>query len=152
MRLENTLCIAASLERTWDFFMDIPAMSSCIPGVDQIRQIDDTSYAARIKQKVGPLSVTFDCQITILSIDEPTRAMSARVSGRDSKLGSGLQAVMSVRMEPDGDGVLLTMSTEADISGKIAQYGHGVIKQRATSMANAFGACVNEKIASVIAR
>lgn len=151
MRLENTLHIAAPLEQVWDFFMDIPAMSQCIPGVEQLEQIDDMSYAARIKQKVGPLAVSFDCRITVLSIDESNRATSARVSGRDSRLGSRLQAVLSACLEAQGEGVLLTLITDADISGKIAQYGHGVIKQRAAAMTTAFGKCVNEKMAITIA-
>lgn len=151
MRLENELTIAAPLEQVWTFLMDIPTMSSCIPGVEQIEQIDDTNYTARIKQKVGPLSLSFECQITVLSIDESTYSTSAQVSGRDSRIASGVKAVMAMRLTPQGDGVLLTMTTDADISGKIAQYGHGVIKQRAAVMTDAFGKCFNEKIAAAAA-
>lgn len=151
MRIENEVTIDAPLERVWDFLMDIPTMSSCIPGVEQVEQVDETKWNARIKQKVGPLSVGFDCQISIVSVDKDTYSTASQISGRDSKLGSGMKATMSMSLAPQDDQVVLKMTTDADISGKIAQYGHGIIKQRASAMTEAFGKCVNEKIGATVA-
>jgi carbon monoxide dehydrogenase subunit G len=113
--------------------------------------VDDTHWNARVKQKVGPVSVGFDCQITILKVDQGTRTTAAQISGRDAKLGSGVKATMSMTAVPQDDGVVLKMTTDADISGKIAQYGHGIIKQRATAMTEEFGKCVNEKMGAMVA-
>lgn len=151
MRIEQEVAIDAPVDRVWDFLMDIPVMSSCIPGVESVEQIDDTTWAGRIKQKIGPLSITFDCKITILSIDKDTLATSAEVSGRDTRLGAGVKAKMSMQLVPEDPASRLRMVTEADLSGKIAQYGHGLIKARATAMTQQFGACVNSKVATTVA-
>lgn len=151
MRFEQELTIAAPLDQVWDFLMDIPTMSSCIPGAENVEQIDEKTYAACVKQKVGPLSVRFECQVTVLSIDRSSYSASAQVSGRDMKLASGVKAVMSMHLEPQEGGVRMKMVTDADIFGKIGEYGHGIIKKRAAAVTEEFGRCVDAKIMSTVA-
>lgn len=152
MRFEQQLTIAAPLDQVWEFLMDIPTMSSCIPGAENVEQIDESKYAACVKQKVGPLSVKFECQVTVLSIDKSTYSASAQVTGRDTKLASGVKAVMSMTLEPqDGGAVVMNMVTDADIFGKIGEYGHGIIKKRAAAITEEFGRCVDAKIMSTVA-
>ena len=147
MRIEQQLTIAAPVERIWDFLMDIPAMSQCIPGVENVEQTGENAFTARVKQKIGPVAVTFDCQITILSVDKASYSSSAQVIGRDVKVLSGMNAVMMMNLAPRDDGVLFTVVTDVEISGKIAQYGHGIIRQRANALLEEFGQCISTKVA-----
>jgi carbon monoxide dehydrogenase subunit G len=147
VRIEQHLTIAAPVERIWDFLMDIPAMAQCVPGVENVEQVGENAFTARVKQKIGPVAVTFDCQITILSVDKASYSSSAQVIGRDVKVLSGMKAVMSMNLAPRDDGVLFTVVTDVDISGKIAQYGHGIIRQRANALLEAFGQCITAKVA-----
>jgi carbon monoxide dehydrogenase subunit G len=127
--------------------MDIPAMSQCIPGVENVEQIGENTFTARVKQKIGPVAVIFDCQITILSVDKASYSSSAQVMGRDVTVLSGMKAVMSMNLVPRDDGVMFTVVTDVDISGKIAQYGHGIVRQRANALLEAFGQCITTKVA-----
>jgi carbon monoxide dehydrogenase subunit G len=147
VRIEQQLTIAAPVERIWDFLMDIPAMSQCVPGVENVEQVGENAFTARVKQKIGPVAVTFDCQITILSVDKASYSSSAQVIGRDVKVLSGMKAVMSMNLAPRDDGVLFTVITDVDISGKIAQYGHGIVRQRANALLEAFGQCITTHVA-----
>ena len=147
MRIEQQLTIAAPVERIWDILMDIPAMSQCVPGVENVEQIGENTFTARVKQKIGPVAVNFDCQITILSVDKASYSSSAQVIGRDVKVLSGMKAVMSMNLAPRDDGVLFTVVTDVEISGKIAQYGHGIVRQRANVLLEAFGQCITTHVA-----
>lgn len=147
MRIEQSLTVQAPAERVWAFLTDIPAMSECIPGVEKVEQVDDQNVKARIKTRVGPISVTFDCHVSILSLDEETYTGSAEVVGRDTRLGAGVRAVLEMSLVQDGENTTLNFVTETDLSGKIAQYGHGIIKQRANAMAKSFGQCVQKQLA-----
>jgi carbon monoxide dehydrogenase subunit G len=147
VRIEQQLTVAAPAERVWAFLMDVPAMALCLPGVSQVEQVAPDRYTARVTQRVGPIAASFDCQIAVVSLDEAAYAATSRVTGRDGKIGAGVKAVMSMKLEPQGDSVLLTLVADVDVSGKIAQYGHGIIKQRAGAMLDDFGRCVNERCA-----
>ena len=147
MRIEQQLTIAAPVERIWDFLMDIPAMSQCIPGVENVEQTGENAFTARVKQKIGPVAVHFDCQITILSVDQASYSSSAQVIGRDVTVLSGMKALMSMNLAPRDDGVLFTVVTDVEISGKIAQYGHGIVRQRANALLEAFGQCITTRVA-----
>jgi len=147
VRIEQQLTIAAPLERVWDVLMDIPAMSQCVPGVENVEQTGEDTFTARVKQKIGPVAVNFDCQITILSVDKASYSTSAQIIGRDVKVLSGMKALMSMNLAPRDDGVLFTVVTDVDISGKIAQYGHGIVRQRANALLEAFGQCITTKVA-----
>jgi uncharacterized protein len=147
VRIEQQLTIAAPVARIWEFLMDIPAMSQCVPGVENVEQVGENEFTARVKQKIGPVVVNFDCQITILSVDKASYSSSAQVIGRDVKVLSGMKALMSMNLAPRDDGVLFTVVTDVEISGKIAQYGHGIFRQRANALLEAFGQCITTKVA-----
>ena len=147
MRIEQQLTVAAPVERVWDVLMDIPAMSQCIPGVENVEQSGENTFNARVKQRIGPVAVNFDCQITILSVDKASYSSSAQVIGRDVKVLSGMKAVMSMNLAPRDDGVLFTVVADVEISGKIAQYGHGIVRQRANALLETFGQCIITKVA-----
>ena len=147
MRIEHEVTIAAPIDRVWNFLMDVPAMSQCIPGVENVEPVDENRFSARVTQRIGPISVSFDCQITVLSIDESSYTSSAQITGRDSRMNAGMKATMAMGLVPRDDGVVLTMVTDVDISGKIAQFGHGIIKQRATALLDAFGRRVSATLA-----
>ena len=147
MRIEQQLTIAAPVERIWDFLMDIPAMSQCVPGLENVEQTGENTFTARVTQKIGPVAAHFDCQITILSVDKASYSSSAQVKGRDVKVLSGMKALMSMNLAPRDDGVLFTVVTDVEISGKIAQYGHGIVRQRANALLEAFGQCITTHVA-----
>lgn len=49
-------------------------LRSCRPGAEKIEQLDEKTYDCVIKQKVGPISVQFKFQTTLVKIDPPTHA------------------------------------------------------------------------------
>lgn len=146
LRIEQELTVNAPAERVWAFLSDIPTVAQCIPGAEHVEQIDERHVNARIKAKVGPISVTFDCQVVIQRFDGDTMTATAEVTGRDARLGASMRATMEMVLVPNGDSTTLHLVTEANLAGKIAQYGHGIIRQRANAMLEEFGRCVQSRL------
>lgn len=146
LRLEQEFTIDAPVERVWDFLTDIPVMSQCIPGAESVQVVDDRHVNALVKTRVGPISVAFNCQISILTLDRETFTASAEIAGRDTRLGASVRATMSMVLVPDREVTTVKLTTEVDLSGKLVQYGHGVIQQRANAMLESFSACVREQL------
>ena len=148
MKFEHSFTVDASVGETWDFLMNIPEMAGCIPGASDIAQVDDTTYDANVKAKIGPIGAKFACRVAIVSLDADAHTGLVELTGKDSKLGSSVKAKMNMSMtEVDGK-TTLAVVTDADVLGKIGQYGHGMISKRADSMFAEFTGCVQTQLAN----
>lgn len=146
MNFEHVFRVHVPAAETWAFLMNIPEMAGCIPGASDVVQIDDSTYDARVKAKIGPIGAAFACRVQIIELDPDARTGLVELTGKDSKLGSSVKARMTMSMtEQDGD-TTVTVATDADVFGKIGQYGHGMIGKRADSMFADFTNCVKAKL------
>lgn len=148
MRLDQEFVVPAPADRVWAFLMDIPAMASCIPGASDVRQLDDRTYEATVKTKIGPISASFGCKITIVELDDATHTGIVEVSGKDAKIGGGVKARMVMTLHETGDETTVRIGSDVDILGKIGQYGHGMIGKRAAAMLDDFSACLRANLPS----
>lgn len=146
MKFQHAFEVGATAADTWDFLMNIPEMAGCIPGASDIAQIDDTTYDANVKAKIGPIGAKFACRVSIVALDPATRTGIVELNGKDSKLGSAVKAKMTMSMVEEDGRTTVTVVTDADIMGKIGQYGHGMIAKRADSMFEDFTRCVQSKL------
>jgi carbon monoxide dehydrogenase subunit G len=142
MRIEQQLVFSAPAEQVWGLLADMQGMAECIPGAENVQALDPDHFALRVKVKVGPISVAFDCQVTIVHLDAAAHSGSFEIIGRDSRIGAGVRAVSAFNVTENGQETMVALNTDTDISGKIAQYGHGIIRQRADATLQAFGECV----------
>jgi carbon monoxide dehydrogenase subunit G len=146
MRVDQQLEFPAAVERVWDLLIDVGTSAQCIPGAESVQTIDAQHFAVRVNVKVGPVAVAFDCQVEVAELDPVSRSGSFRIVGRDTKVGAGLRALSAFTLVGDAAHTTLNLNTETDISGKIAQYGHGIIRQRADATLQAFGECVRARL------
>ncbi len=147
MRIEQQLKFSAPAEQVWGLVADLRGMAKCIPGAENVEALDNEHLALRVKVKVGPISVAFDCQVTIVQLDAASRSGSFEITGRDARIGAGMRAVSAFVLAEDAQGTSVALKTDTDISGKIAQYGHGIIRQRADTILQAFAECVRGRLA-----
>lgn len=149
MKLEHSFTVEAPIERVWDFLMDIPSMSTCIPGSSGVVKVDETTYDATVTAKIGPISARFGCQISILETDAETHTSAVEVSGKDTKLGGAVKAKMQMALSEANGETTVTIVSDVDIMGRIGQYGHGMISKRADAMLADFAACARARVAAM---
>lgn len=148
MKLSHSFTVDATVADTWDFLMNISEMALCIPGASDISQVDDTTYDAQVNAKIGPIGAKFVCRVAIVALDLESHSGIVELSGRDSKLGSSVKAKMNMAMQEENGTTTVSVVTDADIMGKIGQYGHGMIGKRADSMFADFTSCVQAQLES----
>ena len=132
MKFEQTIDLpGASPERVWGFVMDVPSMAKCIPGCDGVEDLGNNHYKAVVKIKVGPIGLALASEISIVEKDEANRTAALLVEAADKRVGGAVKATMSMKLTPEGDGTKLEVSTDANVMGRIGDFGQAVIRKKA---------------------
>ena len=132
MKFEQTIDLpGASPERVWGFVMDIPSMAKCIPGCDGVEDLGNNHYKAVVKIKVGPIGLALASDISIVEKDEANRTAALLVEAADKRVGGAVKATMSMKLTPEGDGTKLEVSTDANVMGRIGDFGQPIIRKKA---------------------
>ncbi|WP_024803100.1 SRPBCC family protein [Nocardia sp. BMG51109] len=147
MHLVNEFTVDAPIETAWSALTDIPRMAACIPGA-QIDGSDGAGYDGRAVIKVGPVGLTLLGTATVLSRDDDEHSMVLRGSARDRKGQGSAEVVITMNARADGNGSAVTVTTDLELGGRIAQFGAGVISQVSGRIIGQFVTRLNAMIAA----
>lgn len=148
MTFEQTLSLPAPPDRVWRFVMDVPSVAKCMPGVESVEPLGDDRYRATVKIRVGPIGLTMQSEIRIVERDEAARTASLLVEGADKRVGGQVKATMTMHLEPAPEGTSMQVKTEAQVMGRIGDFGQPVIRKKADQMLQEVGANMRAALAS----
>ncbi len=137
MIIEGQIDVNAPVQKVWDFLMDIQELSSCIPGLEEINQLDEETFEGVIGAKVGPMSGKFRFSAGITESTPPTR-MKVRVEGKDDLTKSTINATVTLGLAEAGGGSQIHHRFDADIQGRIAIVGDMILRGVAGVMLKEF--------------
>lgn len=137
MIIKDTFIVEAPLEAVWAQLQDVPAMSTCIPGVQSFEQAGPDSYKGTLQVKVGPISSSFEGQVTFIE-RLPLARLVAEVDGRDKISASQVKAIFTGLLSPVETGTQLDYEMDIALRGKLAQFGLAVIRATAKKMTTEF--------------
>ena len=126
------------VQKAWEFLIDINKFSTCLPGIDEVKQIDDKTFDGIISATVGPISGKFNFRSTIVE-SRPPEQMVVRTEGTDSVTKSTVNADMTVDLRSISD-TKSQMDYQADvkIKGRLAILGDMVLRATATLILQEF--------------
>lgn len=138
MNFTQECTIPVARERLWDFLMDVPAVSRCVPGVGAVEALGDNAYQGGLEVKVGPIRLSLQGTITIEEQDRSEWRARMRAEASDRRLGGGIRARMHLTLLPAEAGTRVRIDTELAILGKIGEFGQPVIKSKADTLLEEF--------------
>ena len=138
MIFEGKIDLNVPAETAWNFLIDINKFSTCLPGIDEIKQIDDQTFDGVISATVGPISGKFSFRSTIIE-SRPPQQMVVRTEGVDSVTKSTVNADMTMDLHSGADNKT-EMNYRADvrIKGRLAILGDMVLRATATLILQEF--------------
>jgi len=138
MIFDGTIDLEVPMQKAWDFLIDINKFSTCLPGIDEVKQIDDKTFDGIISATVGPISGKFNFRSTILE-SRPPEQMVVQTEGTDSVTKSIVNADMTVDLRSISD-TKSQMEYKADIriKGRLAILGDMVLRATATLILQEF--------------
>jgi carbon monoxide dehydrogenase subunit G len=131
--------IPAPVADVWAFVNDIPAVSKCVPGVEEFSKIDDDTFEGALKVRVGPIGVRLQGKILVVERDLENLTSAMNVSATEKRINSTVTAKATMKLVPISDRETeLNIHTEASILGKLGEFGQAVMKRKADLMVGEF--------------
>ncbi|TVY00786.1 carbon monoxide dehydrogenase [Mycolicibacterium porcinum] len=128
MQLVNEFSVDAPLDIAWAALTDVPRVVECIPGAT-LESHDGDDYRANVAIKVGPVGLTLAGTATVIRRDDSTHEMAVRGQASDRKGNGSAEATVTMSARERGTRTEVTVRTDLELGGRIAQFGSGVISQ-----------------------
>ena len=121
--LDHSFATAADVEQTFAGIVDLERVIPLVEGGKVTEKTGPDSVNAEILVTMGAMSMTFKGTVEIVEKDEAARRAVMRVKSREEG-GSGYANADITFALSDSEG---TLHTHAQISGKAASMGEGVV-------------------------
>ena len=106
---------------------DVERIAPCLPGA-QLQEIEGDIYRGVVKIKLGSITPQFKGQASFIERDDSDHTATLKAEGRDTGGRGNASAEIAAKAEslsPTSTRVIVT--TDLHITGKVAQFGRGII-------------------------
>ncbi|MFI6255971.1 SRPBCC family protein [Micromonospora zamorensis] len=147
MKITNEFAVAVPIDEAWAVLTDLEGIAPCLPGA-QLTGVDGDVYRGRVKVKVGPVISEFAGTARFVEKDDAAYRGVIDAKGRDARSTGNASALVTAHLRPDGDRTLVSVDTDLKISGKLAQFGSGMIKEVSGKLVAQFVANLEARLAA----
>ncbi len=126
MELTNDFDVSVPVETAWAVLTDVERIAPCLPGA-QLQEIEGDEYRGIVKVKVGPITAQYKGKATFVEKDDTGHKAVLEASGRDTRGQGNASATITALLQPAGEGTHVTVTTDLTVTGKVAQFGRGVL-------------------------
>ncbi|TCU18066.1 SRPBCC family protein [Rhizobium sullae] len=128
--------INAPRDAVWIALNDPEVLKRCIPGCQSLDMKSPTELAAVVKVKIGPVSATFNGEVTLTNVNAPE---SYTISGEGKGGVAGFaKGGADVTLTAEGAETVLQYAVKAQVGGKLAQLGARLVDSTSQKLAQQF--------------
>ena len=146
MQLENSFSVNAPPDRVFAYLLDVNKVVGCVPGAELSEVVDETTFKGKVKVKVGPITVAYSGTARIAERDDAGRSATLEAEGRETTGPGSARAKAIMKVEAEGTGSLVKVTTDYSIAGRVAQFGRGVMEDVSRRIVNDMAACIKANV------
>lgn len=147
MELTNEFRVSVPLDDAWSILTDVERIAPCMPGA-QLQEIEGDEYRGIVKVKVGPITAQYKGKATFVSKDDAAKEAVLKAEGRDTRGQGNASATITATLHADGDGTAVKVVTDLTVTGKVAQFGRGVLADVSGKLLTQFVDCLHDDLLS----
>ena len=147
MKITNEFTVNTPIDRAWALLTDLESIAPCLPGA-QLTGVDGDVYQGKVKVKVGPVISEFAGTARFAEKDDAGYRGVIDAKGRDARSAGNASALVTAQLLADGDKTRVSVDTDLKISGKLAQFGSGMIKEVSAKLLAQFVTNLEAKLAA----
>jgi uncharacterized protein len=137
MQLTDDFTVPVPVERLWELLNDVERIAPCVPGFT-LSEANHPDYRGRMKVKVGAITVQYDATITFVERDEINKRVVLAVKGRELRGAGSVDATVTSSLVEQGAETKAEMVTDVQVTGRVAQFGRGIIADVSSRMTEQF--------------
>ena len=147
MELRDTFTVDVPPERLWEVLTDVERIAPCVPGFE-LQEVDEPDYRGEMKIKVGAIQMTYDATITFAERDDAARRAVLKVKGKEQRGPGAVDATTTATLSGGESGTTAEMVTDVQVTGRIAQFGRGIIGDVSSRLTEKFVANLEQQVLS----
>src|SRR3954454_340125 len=145
MELTNDFRVDVPPSTAWTVLTDVERIAPCMPGA-QLQEVEGDEYRGVVKVKVGPITAQYKGKAVFQELDEASHRAVLKAEGRDTRGQGNATATITATLVPDGEGTHVTVQTDLTVTGKVAQFGRGVMADVSSKLLGQFVECLETTV------
>jgi carbon monoxide dehydrogenase subunit G len=142
-QLVNDFTVNRPIDEAWAVITDVERIAPCLPGA-QLQEIEGDIYRGIVKIKLGSVTPQFKGQATFVERDDPGHRALLKAEGRDTGGRGNASAEIEAHAESlSPTSTRVVVRTDLHITGKVAQFGRGIIGDVSKKLMEQFAANLN---------
>jgi carbon monoxide dehydrogenase subunit G len=145
-QLINEFTVNRPIEEAWPLITDLERIAPCLPGAE-LQEVEGETYRGVVKVKLGAISSQFKGEAHFVERDDENFRAVIKGAGRDTGGRGNASAEITAQAEslsPTSTRVAVT--TDLHITGKVAQFGRGIMGDVSSKLMAQFADNLNEMI------
>ncbi len=148
MLIDNSFTVGLSAEDAWKVLLDVERIAPCMPGAE-LQEITGDEFRGVVKVKLGAITAQYKGAVRFAEVDEAGHRLVLKAEGRETRGQGNASATVTATLRPAGDGrTEVAISTDLTVSGKIAQFGRGVLADVSSKLLADFARCLEDDLLS----
>jgi carbon monoxide dehydrogenase subunit G len=146
MELNNSFEVARPIDEAWEVLTDVERIAPCLPGA-QLEEIKGDEYLGIVKVKVGPITAQYKGTASFVERDDVNHKAVLKADGRDTRGAGNASALITADLEAvDASTTKVDVSTDLTVTGKVAQFGRGVMADVSAKLMGQFADNLSEML------
>ena len=147
MRIQDRFTVNVPIEQAWQVLLDVERVAPCMPGA-QLQAVDGDDYHGVCKVKLGAITANFKGTVRFVEVDEAARRVVLNAKGREARGSGNATATVTAQLrEIDADTTEAEIDTDLSVTGRMAQFGRGVMADVSTKLLGEFARRLEESLA-----
>jgi carbon monoxide dehydrogenase subunit G len=145
-QLINEFTVNRPIDEAWPLITDLERIAPCLPGAE-LQEIEGETYRGVVKVKLGAISSQFKGEAHYVERDDDNFRAVIKGAGRDTGGRGNASAEITAQAEalsPTSTRVAVT--TDLHITGKVAQFGRGIMGDVSSKLMAQFADNLNQMI------
>ena len=142
-KLLNEFTVNLPVDEAWKVLTDVERIAPCMPGAT-LEEIEGDVYRGVVKVKLGAISTAFKGQASFIDKDDANHRGVLKGEGRDTTGKGNASALITANLESvDDNTTKVVVETDLHVTGKVAQFGRGIMGDVSKKLMNQFATNLN---------